>query len=153
MTNTHLNAYVTSIQAEHRELGCLLHEIEKCVMEASECACDTTAACKLVEALESLQSYLAHHFAMEEEGGYMEDALALAPRFSQQARRLQAQHPTFLFKLGKLLELARSLGEGGAGMCDVRSGATDLFKMLRAHEAGENRILEQAFNTDLGLGD
>jgi hypothetical protein len=145
MTHTIHQAFITAFGAEHHELRRLVHLLHEAI--GDERPWSPEAAKAAVDVLAELATHLDHHFAQEENGGYLEEALTLAPRFTSQAAELLRQHPAILEKVGVLRKTANlSLRQSDAWM-RLRSEVTDLIRDLIAHERAENQIVQQAFNT------
>jgi len=77
MTDETHQAYVAAFGAEHHELRHLVHALHEALRE--ERPWSHEAATEAVELLAALHTHLEHHFAQEEDGGYLEEALNLAP--------------------------------------------------------------------------
>jgi ABC-type transporter Mla subunit MlaD len=151
MTDEATQAFAAAFGAEHQELRRLLHALQPAL--GSDHPWSRESARELQARLQDLETCLQRHFAQEESGGYLEEALALAPRFSAQASRLLAQHAELLGKLRQALEQAFAAVESPAAWQDLQFKTTTFIKELLAHEADENKIVQRAFNTDLGMAD
>ncbi len=80
------------IQDEHERLEKLIQEIR----EELKCTVDpeTFADWKLefVWKIRDFQNELTKHFDLEEDGGFMEDVVDRAPRFSPRVKALEQEH-------------------------------------------------------------
>ena len=107
----------------------------------------------VVRLLQQLNEHAVKHFAHEEEGGYFQEAIAAAPRLANRAEQLEQQHPALAAALAGLLAQA----EEGDGSEQCWQALTyrfeDLAQRLRQHEANENKLVQEAFNTDIGAED
>jgi hypothetical protein len=147
MTDETQRAYVAAFGAEHHELRHLVQTLHETLRD--DCPWSREAATEAIKYLGALNAHLEHHFAQEEAGGYLEEALTIAPRFSAEAAELLRQHP-------RMLETTRQV-RGTAGRAAVepavwphlRRELQELIKGLMAHEFAENKIIQQAFNTGL----
>jgi hypothetical protein len=81
-------------------------------------------------------------------GGFLDEAVGLAPRFSDEAARLMREHPPFLAELDGILRLAKCGKPTAEDYTALREKALELFRALRMHEAGETHILQQVFPSD-----
>ncbi len=147
MTDEIYQAYVTAFGAEHHELRRLVHALDQALRK--ERPWSRGAATKAVELLAELHAHLEHHFAQEEEGGYLEEALTLAPRFSTEAAELLRQHPQMLDKMRLVRKTADRAVRERAAWPQLKQELHELIKGLTAHEGSENKIVQQAFNTGL----
>ena len=99
----------------------------------------------------TVRDILAHHFAEEEREGYLKPALDRAPQFSLLAETLQHQHAGFLQWLALFYD--RLMCCDFESWEQVHSELEEFLDRLKRHEAEENRIVQSAFNDDLGSGD
>jgi hypothetical protein len=101
----------------------------------------------------SLREYLGAHFAQEERGGFLEEAVARMPRLGSAVSGLVAQHPVLLSELdGIIASLPASLGSAAAWQ-DVGKAYADFAARIAAHERQENAVVQEGYNEDLGLVD
>lgn len=137
------------IKNEHCEIRGLLSQVQAVLNDKQPKA---DCAKQLVSTLyERLQS----HFHHEEAGGYLSEALERAPRLADQAGRLFEQHETLSEALGELRDYVQQ-----PGPADTLSDATwwkgladrfqDFSKQLLKHESEEDRLVQEAFNRDVG---
>ena len=146
-------AYLEQVRAEHYGLEQVLHQLAETMETAQALQWPAASTQRLVELLTELRDQIECHFTQEEIGGYMEEALSRAPRFSAQAAALLKQHAEFARELHDLLARSQA-GRDNPGIWKQMHAELQAFlKRLKAHEAGENRIIEAAFNEDLGLAD
>lgn len=103
--------------------------------------------------LSSLREILADHFQQEEKGGYLAAALAVAPRFNEEASELCAQHAKFLEALDQFIEQLMTTPPAFQSWQEARDHFEQFLKELRRHEARENAIVQSAFGEDMGTGD
>jgi hypothetical protein len=151
MTEQILTAYVERVRGEHRELQGLVHQVRRALALGTQARWRDVTIVPLVRALEELKVHMEQHFAQEEAGGYLEEALVHAPRFTLQAESLLKQHPQLQLQMNQLL----------AEICQCRQNpklwpafaehAQEALKELLAHEASENQLLERAYNATLDI--
>lgn len=84
--------YVHGVRADHAELETIDRALRASLNAGERAQWRPEATLEIVKQLESMSQHLERHFTNEEAGGYMEEALALAPRFSSQAAQLLKQH-------------------------------------------------------------
>jgi RNA polymerase-binding transcription factor DksA len=146
--------YIHQLRGQHsslrRTIFAVLHIIE-----------DTVGRCRKNEATESslaptlalmadLARQLPERFQIEEKGGYLSEALAAAPRFSNRATRLVQQHRDFSHRTQGILKEAESAAESEAAWVQVHAQFRELSLDVLNHEQAEADILESAFLDDLG---
>jgi hypothetical protein len=138
---------LANLAKEHRELANALADVERALKRHDR-------AQRLVEKqLSRLAEFVESHFAWEESGGYLIDALTRAPLLTNKADRLLAEHADLLDDAKKLHLLARSGVESQAWWRHVEQDFQRLKSMLLAHELAENKLLQQAYKGDLGSTD
>lgn len=153
MAEERMLPYIRQVEHEHRELESLLRRLDDALLQGASEGWNLRATERALELLIALQDHLKYHFAQEEAGGYLEEALSVAPRFSHQADQLLRQHPMLAAMIADAIDEARRHLDDPPHWLMIEAAITEMLKKLKAHEAGENRILEEAFNTDLGLAD
>ena len=146
-----LQAYVASVRADHRHQGSLVHQVHSALASGANANWSKASVQQIVIALDALHRHLGHHFAREEEGGYLEEALVHAPRLQSRASQLMAEHPTLLTQFGDLVEAAKSPKQDAAQWPSLASDLNKVIGDLVRHERGENQLLQDAFAADLNL--
>jgi hypothetical protein len=140
-------AFAAAFEAEHREMRQLVQALRHVL--GQERPWSRELAHEAAGAIEALCTHLKEHFAQEEEGGYLEQALAVAPRFSDEAKSLLQQHGLMLKKVGQVLETAKRAEETPAAWMPLRMETKDLLQQLVMHEGAENKIVQQALNSGI----
>lgn len=146
-----LQAYVASVRADHRHQGSLVHHLRSALARGAESSWDQASVKQILTSLDELHQHLKHHFAREEEGGYLEEALVHASRLQSQAAQLMAQHPPLLKKFGDLIAAAKSWKQGQSQWPLLARDLNKAIDELVGHEMGENQLLQEAFAADLNL--
>ncbi|NIP86535.1 MAG: hemerythrin domain-containing protein, partial [Planctomycetales bacterium] len=105
-----------------------------------------------------LRDQLAMHFALEDAYGYFEDAIAEAPRLSDQAEELRAEHDELFQEICELVEEAEQLmyHERPCGYPEQTELAIRFYRFharFQEHETRENQLVLDAFDQDIGVGD
>lgn len=103
--------------------------------------------------LEDLERFLAAHFAGEEQRGHLEPALEMAPRYSNQVRRLRDEHAELMREVRRVRLMALGADLSPHDWADVYQAYDLLAERLRLHEEAENEIAARAVLDDLGPGD
>lgn len=95
---------------------------------------------------------LAHHFAAEEAtGGLYDSILEMGPHHEHKLTLLRGQHRALIAELDALQEHAKS--EAPPTAATILATAHAIARRLGEHEAEENDLLLEVFNTDIGVGD
>ena len=132
---------------EHHFLKELLGKIDRAL---SERTATIDEVCDLISQFGDL---LVRHFALEEEGGYFAEALIQSPQLVARANELMAQHPKMCTEARDLvLELDGSTREQDWWQ-ETRRRFDAFREELLVHEQREDRLLQEAYNQDLGAND
>jgi uncharacterized protein YdcH (DUF465 family) len=146
--------YFANAQAEHQELRHMVAELKTLFDDRrrEEAAAKLKTAklqAALVERLTHLRDRVAEHFAPEEQGGYLEEALSRLPRLSHEADVLLSQHAPLAAQLEAIVKRARAADKTPRDWAALETEFIDFTEKLAAHDAGETQILESAFNEEL----
>ncbi len=134
-----------SWQSEHRALQELLHGIE----QALEQPLDST---HLKRRILELIHHIARHFWHEEKGGYFEAVASMSPHFRPRIEQLQNEHIEMREKLEELLPHLEQLNNE-ADWDNIRRAYHAFVAQFEAHEASEEQLLQEAYQTDIGTED
>lgn len=107
----------------------------------------------LVVLLDALLDTLPCEFALEEEGGYMNEVLEEYPSWHRQVVGLQSEHEALY---SRLQEVRRHVAGQVPlnGIADVvRRDLQDWMNSLIAHNRHETRLIQTAVNLEVGTGD
>lgn len=140
-------AFAAAFQAEHRELRRLVQVLRHAL--GKEGGWSRELAREALEAFEALKTHLTEHFAQEEEGGYLEQALAVAPRYSDEAKLLLTQHALMTEQVAHVVETAQRALDDANAWTALKAEARELLQKLVEHETAENQIVQQALNTGI----
>jgi hemerythrin len=138
------NPYVEHLLAEHRRLHTMLRLARSAILQCGGPDRDATTA-DIVRVLQQVRSEMAHHFADEEAGGCLEEAVSRCPRLSAQAERVQAEHPELLRQIDKLIAQALDSRQSLENRIAFEKEFDELCSLLHAHEAAENDLVRQGF--------
>jgi hypothetical protein len=99
--------------------------------------------------LKRVREELAGHFAEEEDGGCLEEAVCSGRDLSAALRQIEKEHPLLLARLDQLIEMARSTNKTAQDWASLREAFATLCHDLHAHEAAENDLLRRGFGVDV----
>jgi len=102
-------AYINHLLAEHRRLHTLLRLASAAINQSGDPHRDASPV-DMAKILRHAREELQHHFAEEEGGGCLNEAVSRCPSLSPEAKRIEAEHPGLLYEIDRLITLA----EGGA---------------------------------------
>lgn len=142
-------AYVVYLRIEHRELHQVLLQVEAlCADSRSEVSdCERT----ILAAMRQLRTRLAKHFAAEEEGGCIEEAVGHLPRLGKEADRIERDHPALLAELDDMIAQLE-LSAGDRRPTHTLRRFHEFAAKLVALETNENQLLEAAFGISVEVG-
>ena len=143
------------VLAEHRDLFQLMHSVQSRFAMAGPPTPEQRA--DVLESLHHLREHLGDHFAQEELGGFLEEAMTRMPRLSAAVRSIVAQHPALLAELDRVIEQLTIFEQSGGVAAGAKSwpAAVHAFETfathMAAHERSENMVVQEGYNEDLGL--
>src|SRR5262245_14180241 len=139
--------YVNHLIAEHRRLHALLRQM-RVEMAHSVSPDEQPSFAGVKRALTRLREELTRHFAEEEGGGCLDEAVSRCPRLSDEERRIEAEHPVILAKVDRLIEHAMDLPPNLQNQIALKDAFDELCAQLCAHEGAENALLEEGFGAN-----
>lgn len=89
---------------------------------------------------------LAEHFASEERDGYMRQVVELRPDLAAQAAMLREQHITIRAGFETIVKRLRA----GLDIPGSQAQLREVLAITRAHEDGENELVQEALHRDIG---
>jgi hypothetical protein len=138
-------SYVNHLLSEHRRLHGLLREARRAIVGNG--VRKSAAECTAV--LREVRDELQRHFAEEEGGGCLAEAVSRCPALSAEARAIEAQHPGLLLRLETLLNQVATAEPTAGCRVETLREFDDLLRELHAHEAAENNLLRRGFGTNV----
>jgi iron-sulfur cluster repair protein YtfE (RIC family) len=137
------------VLAEHRDLFHLLLSVRSALATAGPPTPDRRS--EVLDSMHHLRDHLADHFAKEEQGGFLEEAVARIPRLSAAVQSILGQHPLLLANLDRVIEdLEASPADSGA-WARANHDFEAFSARMTAHERSENAVVQSGYNEDLGL--
>ncbi|MBX9790523.1 MAG: hypothetical protein K2Y37_16510 [Pirellulales bacterium] len=103
--------------------------------------------------LKQLHEHLREHFEVEEHGGYFHDALAILPQLGPQAVALQRQHVEYLATVERVLGRLAAEELVAETRRTIEVDLRRFIESMRKHDADEVKLLQLAYNQDLGSSD
>ena len=136
--------YVEHLLAEHRRLHRMLLHARKAIAGDSEPDRGNWTG-KVIRVLRDTRAELKCHFAEEEGGGCLDEAVSFRPLLGPELKRIEAQHPRLLADLDRLIAQVADYNGTIQDRLAVERAFDELCRELHAHEAAENAILQQGF--------
>jgi hypothetical protein len=139
--------YVEHLIAEHRRLHRMLRGA-RAAMIASAGPDREASGADVARVLRQVRDELEHHFAQEESGGCLDEAVSLCPSLSAEARRIEAEHPQLLDHVDRLISQALDADQSVQKQVALGREFDELCRQLEAHEAAENILLRRGFGAN-----
>ena len=140
--------YVEHLIADHRRLHRMLRLAQTAIV-ANGCP-DRDATCAdIVQVLQHVREELQHHFAQEEGGGCLDEAVSRCPGLSAEASRIETEHPQLLENVDRLIAQALDCDQSLENRLALERGFDDLCRQLDAHEGAENALLRKGFGANV----
>jgi len=136
--------YVSHLIAEHRRLHVLLRHL-RMEMAHSLAPDEQPSFAGVQRVLTKLRQELKHHFAQEDAGGCLDEAVSRCPRLAGEAQRIEAEHPQILAELDRLITQSQKSPPTHPNQLALQHEFDRLCQQLREHEKAENTLLSQGF--------
>jgi hypothetical protein len=107
----------------------------------------------LLVILDALLEAKQREFELQEDGGYLEDVLEQVPNWQPQVEQLRDEHRELFGNLRQLRERVGSRQTFDEVADTVRADLRDWMTLLHRHHRHTRRIVQSAFNFDIGVGD
>jgi len=135
------------VLAEHHHLNRLFSRLDRALADAG------TPREELAKLLDELQTHVFQHFAHEENNGFFEQIAEHDPRLEQDAMELKQQHAALAESLQAISTAIHGESFAAQQMQDIAEGLRDFIAEFEAHEDGENRLLQETYDRDVGSKD
>ncbi len=149
MSNEETNlyvAYVTQLRSEHRRVKQCLAKVERQWGVIRQRSPSVLGFDDLIGSLTELREELFHHFAEEQAGGCVEEAVSHAPHLSRDRAQLERDD----HKLIKLIDgLIKSLCKSPESIKGVEKKYFQLVQQIGSYEAAESRLVAESFGIDV----
>jgi hypothetical protein len=139
--------YVERILQEHDALRGKLHLIHS-VFDAPE-----PDQSEIEKLLREFFTALSVHFMHEEVEGFFEEVTCCAPRLAGRASKLCIEHREMLRDADELCRFAAAGSPSISWWRELSSRCHEFSKRLMQHEHEENRLLQEARQSDIGTCD
>jgi hemerythrin-like domain-containing protein len=148
INQTTVNLLTHQARTEHEELHQLLDEVCNQLCPSNR---DDFKATFLGDAIRRLQRHLETHFAHEECGGWLEEAVACAPHLAGRLTKLEREHGVLRKQMAELIEAAKALERAPGDSTEFRVAFDQFATRLLQHESDEERMLAEGFNEELDI--
>ena len=103
--------------------------------------------------LDALLDTLPRKFQLQEDGGYMAEVLDEFPNWSGEVQKLLTEREALFDKLGTLRERLAGRVPYRRIADQLRHDLREWMNSLNAFHRHERRLIQTAFNLDVGIGD
>ena len=138
---------VSYMRADHERIHKLVAAVRR-AMRPSVTGSQRGDPAEVRERLATLLAQLRRHFADEEEGGVMEEAICFCPSLSHEATVLADDHPVLLRSLERILVRLNETPIRPRVTAEEEALVDQFASQLREHEAAENRLFSLALGGD-----
>ena len=143
-TDDECRCYIDHIVAQHKRLHSMLRQMRTAIHQSVQ-PDEHPSFAAIAQILARLREELQHHFAEEEAGGCLDEAVSRCPSLSAEAKRIEAEHADILAQLDRLRDEAGSLAPTPQNQLAIQRDFDQLHRQLHKHEAAENRLLADGF--------
>ncbi len=133
--------------AEHHHLKELFVKIQTAVAQG------VSRRAELSTLIDELQDDIVHHFAHEENAGFFDHIIAKAPQLEHATALLKEQHAALACSLQEIAAGLRQKDFSAAQMQRIADQIHEFRVQFGEHEEGENQLLQEAFDRDIGSKD
>src|SRR3954447_5246032 len=140
--------YVEHLIADHRRLHRMLRLAQAAIVASGSPDRDATCA-DITRGLRQVREELEHHFAQEESGGCLDEAVSRCPGLSAEANRIELEHPQLLENVVRLIAQALDCDQSLENRLILERGFDELCRQLDVHEASENALLRKGFGANV----
>lgn len=103
--------------------------------------------------LDALLDTLPREFAIKDDGGYLHEVVERDPNWDRYVRRLSEERRAVYAKLRVLRREIRNAERPLASAAEIQNDLKDWMTSLTAYHRHERRLVQTAFNLDVGIGD
>ena len=142
---------VKQIQNEHHEQAGRIRQIGMHLCRQPG-VCELTAALATLRSLlVELRTHLVEHFAREEHGGFLDEAIANMPRLAPVATTVEKEHPGLLAEIDGIIAALPGNKPTLEHWVDIGHRFRVFAQRINRHEALENRLLQEGLNEDFTM--
>jgi hypothetical protein len=145
-TASYLQALLVDIVHEHRELQRRLLELRRMVRDQESGRSNAERLSSLCRSLADLRKRMQAHFAQEETGEVMEEAVIRIPRLARDAAKIEREHPELIRRIDNAIRLSETTDPVAEDWHNASETVEALVTQMLAHEEAENHLLQQVFH-------
>ena len=107
---------------------------------------------ELNKTLRAFNKELEEHFALEEDGGFMDEILIVAPEQKYAISQLKSEHEMMTNDIQVILKCLTDFSPADkTQIINMKQRINALLDLLHTHESAENSIIEDTYLQDNGL--
>jgi len=101
--------------------------------------------------LRDFKNRLLKHFDLEEEGGFMQDVMAVAPHCERQINALKKEHERIPILMDGILMQLKAMREMDSDkLQQIQDRIAEIMGTLREHENQEHKLIQNAYYSEYG---
>ncbi|MCH5372764.1 MAG: hemerythrin domain-containing protein [Planctomycetes bacterium] len=139
-------AFTSHLRSEHRLLRESLEHVQQRWNKSRRRQLSSRDIDELADSLAELRAVLAHHFAEEESGGCIEEAVTHAPQLSRKASQLEHEDSSLLQQLDDIIRRLRARPKS---IGKIEKDYRRVHQKICDHADAESRIVEEGLGTDV----
>lgn len=144
-------AFLKDIKDDNRDLKILMDTILPLAQHQQTAANHWP---ELIGLFADLRDQLALHFSLEEAYGYFDDAVGSAPQLSSSAEQLRNEHPLLFERIRDLADRALEIpADSEEKVARFLQEYESFRQSFDAHEEAELKLILDAIDDDIGVGD
>jgi iron-sulfur cluster repair protein YtfE (RIC family) len=132
---------------EHEALRNKLHRIHSVLAQPEP------TPIEIETLLREFRNTLLVHFSTEEDDGFFDEVTTHAPRLARQSGKLSIEHNQLLREANELCQFAAAGSPSMPWWRELHARCHAFSKRLMHHEREENKLLQEAHQSDIGEGD
>jgi len=141
------NTALQTALKEHQDLMRLLGRLNAAVTAAEV---DRGA---LAQQLRDLRAHMTEHFALEDQGGYFEEVVEFQPHLRERVDELHDQHPLLAAGIAELIDIVEGDPADEGWTASLKARFETFRTLFVEHEHGENELVQEAYEQDIGSKD
>lgn len=142
------------IQEEHERIKGEMAKIRKMIQAHVSREGFAKWRLDLLWLLRDFKTGLQRHFDLEEEGGFMDEVVRIAPHNWDAVKKLETEHRQMTVDVDGILEDLKNLEDQDDLKLDqIRARIGEFFAFIESHEAAEGDLLESTYLQDEGMAD
>lgn len=134
------------VESEHQQLRRAILDRRRAFNAPADQGLTSDLVAVVSPKLMAYRDSMREHFAMEEEGGYMDEAVARLPSLSHNADKLMAEHKPLMAAIERIIARLQGNSLSATEWNECCDDFKKFSEQVAVHEANENWLLHHGFN-------